>query len=376
MGTNMKKVIVINYTGRKGAGPINAIEMAKGMLDNHKDVIAIVSEYCSNLDDWKKLELERLIIIKTYENVLTLINNTILFLFKKNEVIRNLGTEYEIAYIYCPMVTYWSRFINQKIGKKYKTCVVIHDPIPHSGDKIKKIVCAAFGQERLYKNASVIVTHSRKFIKFIEEKYNKKDKVCYIPLGRHDFYKKYSCNIRYKGYKKDAVNFLFFGRIEPYKGINILLEAYRKLKSEVDHVTLTIAGAGKHFNIKENDINLDINIENRWIEDDEVESFFCGENVVLILPYLDATQSGPVLIAMEYDVPVIGTKTGGLEEQIQEGKTGLLVEAGNVEQLMKAMLEIANNIELREELKSGIKEYRESLNWNKLAGTIDDFMEI
>lgn len=53
------------------------------------------------------------------------------------------------------------------------------------------------------------------------------------------------------------------------------------------------------------------------MEDEEVESIFSGENLVAVLPYLDATQSGVVLTAMDYGVPVIATDTGGLSEQIE-----------------------------------------------------------
>ena len=43
----MKNVIVVNYTGRNGGGPIDAIEMAKGFAYNGISVVAIISKKVS-----------------------------------------------------------------------------------------------------------------------------------------------------------------------------------------------------------------------------------------------------------------------------------------------------------------------------------------
>ena len=56
-----KEYVLINYTGRKGGGNLDAIESAKGLLQNGENVIAIVSSYAENIEDWRRLGLSKLI---------------------------------------------------------------------------------------------------------------------------------------------------------------------------------------------------------------------------------------------------------------------------------------------------------------------------
>jgi len=58
--------ILINYTGRIGAGPSYGYEMAKGFIDNEVNVYAIISANISNLDKWKALPIKKLLILDTY----------------------------------------------------------------------------------------------------------------------------------------------------------------------------------------------------------------------------------------------------------------------------------------------------------------------
>ena len=51
----------------------------------------------------------------------------------------------------------------------------------------------------------------------------------------------------------------------------------------------------------------------------------CG---LLVLPYIDATQSGLIAAAYYFHKPVIVTRTGALPEYVQEGRTGYVVEPG------------------------------------------------
>ena len=92
--------------------------------------------------------------------------------------------------------------------------------------------------------------------------------------------------------------FLFFGRIRPYKGLDILIQIFKNLPS--DNILL-LAGvpAGNDWNIKKNKKNLLKLLKNhknilpylRWIEDAEVPIFFSAADYV-ILPFKQVTTSG------------------------------------------------------------------------------------
>jgi hypothetical protein len=55
----MNKKILVNFIGKRGAGPIYALEMTKGLLKNGAIVYAIISKEIENIDDWKKLDLKK-----------------------------------------------------------------------------------------------------------------------------------------------------------------------------------------------------------------------------------------------------------------------------------------------------------------------------
>lgn len=169
-------------------------------------------------------------------------------------------------------------------------------------------------------------------------------------------------------YKKDRINFLFFGRIEKYKGLDILAKAYKNLQKAYTNISLTVIGNGDFSDYEGIYKGLtNVKIINRWIKDEEVESIFQGENIVNICPYKDATQSGVILVAYEYGIPVIATDTGGLPEQVIHGKTGFLIQPDNVDELENAMKIFLKNNNLMLEMKEGIKEYLKSISWGQTA---------
>ena len=240
--------------------------------------------------------------------------------------------------------------------------MVNHDPIPHSGQSM-------FEAARIFnpfKQANIVIVHSKEFVDYAEKKYNH---VEYLPLNRHDMYKNISDKKKIVWYDSAKINFFFFGRIEKYKGLDILARAYKKLNDKYkDKTSLTIVGNGDLSDYAaEYDGIKNVTIINRWIRDEEVESVFTGNNLVNVCPYKDATQSGVVLVAYEYGVPVIATDTGGLREQVFDNKTGFLISPNSVDQLVLAMEKYIHNNELIKLQQENIKEYLKSISWESSA---------
>ena len=173
-------------------------------------------------------------------------------------------------------------------------------------------------------------------------------------------------------YDSDKINFLFFGRIEHYKGIGILVEAYRQVEQQYPHsVSLTIVGRGDFSPYQDVfDTLHHARLVNRWIADDEVDGFFCGEKIVTVLPYLDATQSGVVNIAMQNHSLIIATNTGGLSEQLAEGAYGLMVSPNDVKALYDIMEKVILHYEDYDDIRLDAYDALKKLDWRVLAGKI------
>jgi glycosyltransferase involved in cell wall biosynthesis len=132
---------------------------------------------------------------------------------------------------------------------------------------------------------------------------------------------------------------LFFGRLAPYKGLDRLLAACaRGDDSEGDGPRLVVAGPGSLEALWTEPLPSRVQVRDRLIGDEEAVDLFrsCG---LLVLPYIDATQSALVAAAYFFRKPVVATRTGALPEYVQEGHTGWLVEPGDVAGLRACLAE-------------------------------------
>lgn len=361
-------IFLINYTGKKGGGALDAIGITKGLIYNGYQVIAVVSKQLENLNEWHKIPLVKLIEIETYTSKWDFIKKTLLFNYTTKRIIKNELKGIDFSCIICPMITLWTKKIN-RIFKSKKIIIVNHDPTPHSG--ASRIIASYY--EKQYQKADLVIVHSTKFLEEARKRYRRTE---YLPLGQHDIYKNTSNPKKLIDYSPQKVNFLFFGRIEPYKGIDILLKAYQNLK-ENDKTTLSIIGNG---DISPYQTELartkNVKIVNRWILDEEVGSCFSGKNIVLVCPYKDATQSGPILVAYEYGIPVIATRTGGLDEQVDDGKSGILITPNSVEELTDAMKRFMDSPDMMREMSNYILSfYKKKFNWNNTAKILLEYIK-
>jgi len=155
--------------------------------------------------------------------------------------------------------------------------------------------------------------------------------------------------------------YLFFGRIDKYKGISNLLKAYLAISKDIN-IPLVIAGQGK---LSENESRLTgtdskIVVMNRFIEDGEMISLFQNARA-LILPYIEASQSGIIPIAYHFGKPVITTDLPGLTEFVVNDKTGLIAQ--NTEELAKSMILLSDDSLTNMMSLEAIKYEEENLSW-------------
>jgi glycosyltransferase involved in cell wall biosynthesis len=123
---------------------------------------------------------------------------------------------------------------------------------------------------------------------------------------------------------------LFFGRILPYKGLDVLLEAFRSL--DPTRFRLIIAGEGE---VPANSAP-NIEIDNRFVTDERLPGFFQRAHVVA-LPYRAASQSGVAQMAFAFGKPVVATRVGALPDIVHDEVNGLLISPGDPRALAAAL---------------------------------------
>lgn len=135
------------------------------------------------------------------------------------------------------------------------------------------------------------------------------------------------------GLDPDVEYSLFFGIIRDYKGLDILLDAWKLLKDSGDTVKRKLIVAGEFYYNKDKYIaqieNLglreDVIVYDYFIKDEDVRYYFCASDV-LIQPYRSATQSGVTQIAYNFEIPMIVTNVGGLPEIVPDGVAGYVTD--------------------------------------------------
>lgn len=114
----------------------------------------------------------------------------------------------------------------------------------------------------------------------------------------------------------------FFGRIEFYKGIELLYKSFIENENLKD-VPLVIAGKGNIYFERNISKERQIRFVNRFIDDAEMNDLFSNAKIV-VLPYTSATQSAVTSLSYFYNKPMIVSDILGLKDSVIENKTAVL----------------------------------------------------
>jgi glycosyltransferase involved in cell wall biosynthesis len=147
---------------------------------------------------------------------------------------------------------------------------------------------------------------------------------------------------------KEEPRVLFFGRIWPYKGLDYLIRAEPLITSKAPQTKIVIAGTGEDF---ERYRQMMVNPENfivinEYVSDEKRAELFRQASVV-VLPYIEASQSFIISIAYRFGKPVVATRVGGLPEMVDDGRTGFLIPTRDVDALANAVVRLMQDDELR-----------------------------
>lgn len=245
-----------------------------------------------------------------------------------------------------------------------KMVLTIHDPIPHSTDKCNApLVLKARKWGFCLLKHFIILNAAQKdeciAINHLENKH-----IYDSRLGRYDYLRMYL-----QPQANDYNYFLFFGQIASNKGIDYLLEAMKCVHEHYPNMRLVVAGKGEFsFDISAYRQLDYVEFRNRFIPDDELAALIQGAYCA-ICPYKDATQSGVVMSAFAFNKSVIATNVGGLPEQVEHNKYGLIVPPCDVEALAQAMIDVLAHPEKIQMYSANIeRDYVEGAkSWKEIA---------
>lgn len=185
------------------------------------------------------------------------------------------------------------------------------------------------------------------------------------------------------GLPQDKTILLFFGFIRDYKGLDLLMKAYKKVISRQSSAVspdmlLVVAGEfynnAQQYSDLENELHLEgaIAWHTDFIPDDKVRLYFSAADLI-VQPYKTATQSGVTQIAYHFEKPMLVTNVGGLAEIVPNGKVGYVCDV-NEDSVAQAITQFANMDKKKREttFRKNIQQEKQKYAWSKMTKLITE----
>lgn len=250
-----------------------------------------------------------------------------------------------------------------------RMCITMHDPFLHSGkSNFRKVFFRNLAIKIIPK---IVLLNNAQKSQFIKQYHIANNRISVNRLGIYDTINNFQTKID----NKNEFNILFFGFISSYKGLEFLCKAMKTIHNNCPKATLTIAGGGKiYFDFSIYRDCQYINLINRYITMEELAGLLDNCTIV-VCPYKDATQSGVVMTSFAKLCPIVATNVGALGEQIENGKTGVLVPPCDENALADAIIRLYNNPSTIKDMKRNIRQRNneEGNSWNSIAKKYLDF---
>jgi starch synthase len=228
--------------------------------------------------------------------------------------------------------------------RRYPLVVTVHDPRQHMGDDAGRKTPQAvmdFG----FRQASQLIVHATQSKQVVVGE-------CGAPPEIVHVVPHISLGVSPPSPQRDnGSTVLFFGRIWAYKGLDFLIRAEPHITAEVPDARIVIAGQGEDFaRYRRMMVHPDrFTVYNEFVSNERCSELFQQASVV-VLPYVEASQSGVIPMAYTFMKPVVATTVGGLPEMVEDGRTGYLVPPRDERVLAAAVVRVLRNEPLRRRL--------------------------
>jgi glycosyltransferase involved in cell wall biosynthesis len=264
-------------------------------------------------------------------------------------------------------------FLNALRGLGIKLVYTVHNILPHdSGRQFVGVF------QRLYQQMDALICHTADAKdRLIREFSIAPEKIWVIPHGPllHDAQRLTVTAAKEKLSVPDSETLVLWqGIIRSYKGIDFLLDAWRKVKDAGFHARLLIAGMGEadllgaiSEQVGRLDLSDCVSLDFKYIADADLPTYYQAADV-LVYPYREVTTSGALMTAMAYGKAIVATDLPAFREVLRNAETALLVKYRSVDELASALMRLIQDEKERERLGSAVAAKSDAENsWSRIA---------
>jgi glycosyltransferase involved in cell wall biosynthesis len=249
--------------------------------------------------------------------------------------------------------------------RSFPLITTVHDVRYHLGDRRSSVV-PQWVTDLATRFSSSLIVHGAGLKSYVCREFDVDPQLVFnIPHMSYSFYRHWER----PEVQEQRNNILFFGSIWEYKGLKYLMEAESVLSDALKDFRITIAGKGEDFSKYKRYIIDPKHYEviNEFIPDEGVAELFQKASVV-VLPYVDASQSGVVPLAFAFGKPVVVTRTGSIPEVVDHGQNGFIVEPRDSRALAQAIITILRDPNLKRTMSERARSKANTeLSWSRVA---------
>jgi glycosyltransferase involved in cell wall biosynthesis len=308
------------------------------------------------LDVVGKFRLPRLPrrILKLLESILNLSALTLRFFFSPPDILHVQFLPMLLSRL--PLDFWFVRFSSRRGSKIVLT---VHDLLPHdTGERHKQTF------RDLYQMVDGIICHSDSIKTRLGAEFSvPPEKIAVIPHGPF-FYDLPPTNseqtLQSFDLEPGKLLILWQGIIFPYKGIDLLLNAWQHIEAGSDNASLLIVGTGSpelaeqirkqisRLKLKRAKLHL------RFISTEELVALYRAADIV-VYPYRAITTSGALATGLALGKTIVASNLPVFRELLTNRENALLVDPENSTEIAAALTELCENFSLRQQLAANIK---------------------
>lgn len=250
----------------------------------------------------------------------------------------------------------WFLRVVKKLGTKL--VYTAHNVLPHdTGTALVPVFT------QVYREMDAIICHTdeakRRLIREFSVEPERVTVIAHGPLLHDAKLRSVQASKAQLSVPENKVLVVWQGIVRSYKGLDFLLDSWRKVDALRLNAHLLIAGTGESGlleaikeQVRRLNLQESVRLDFRFIPDQELPTYYQASDI-LVYPYREVTTSGALMTALAYGKPIVATALPAFREVLQGGKNAFLVNYGDVDGLADALTRLIQDPKERERLTRG-----------------------
>lgn len=353
--------MLLIHWGQRGGGPWFAARMAKALRDAWGEKVHTSLNQRAEILHQRNAEVENDLPVSTYSSVLQLVLGLPRLVWLGVRL-RAYVKSQRIEVVYSSMLSIWQSVCTYFfLPRRTLFIASIHDATEHPGDAHWVLrACRWLDCTR----ADLIVVYSESARSILQgQKRPIRAPVVVVPLGADSPVDRPRC---IEQRRRSSITLGFVGRIVEYKGLSLFVDLIHALRASGHDIRGVVIGSGSVDPALVESTADAIEWRIGWVPEKNLAAIF-KEIDVLVLPYIEASQSGVFALALSAGVPSVVTPVGGLAAQVESASGGVVADEVSIDGLLRATLQVLEPSVYRQISISCLKAAAGSNSWKHSA---------